>query len=237
MNNILLDVRWFEAFLWLSFTLVVYVFSLKLYEVTKKFSLFNPLLHPLIVTPIIIIAVQLLTKTSVQDYQSHTAILTMLLGPATVALAVPLFKQLRILRRMSWRVLLPIVLAGILAPLLSWVSLYLLDTPINLQMTMLVKSITTPLAMDAASVIGGIPPLAAVFVISTGIVGAVCGPVVFTIIGVTNHAAQGTALGTVAHGIGTAKAISISEQCSAFASLALCVNGIFTALLLPILFG
>jgi putative effector of murein hydrolase len=138
---------------------------------------------------------------------------------------------------MNWRVLVPICVGGALAPVLSWTCLYLLNTPLNLQMTVLVKSITTPLAMDAAGAIGGIPALAAVFVISTGIVGAICGPALFALIGVNNPAAQGTALGAVSHAIGTARAISIGEQCTAFATLALCVNGIATSLILPILFG
>jgi putative effector of murein hydrolase len=148
-----------------------------------------------------------------------------------------LYKQLNILMKMNWRVLVPISVAGILSPALSWTCLYLLNTPLNLQMTMLVKSITTPLAMDTAGAIGGIPSLAAVFVISTGIVGAICGPALFALIGVHNQAAQGTALGAVSHAVGTARAISISQQCTAFATLALCVNGIATSLILPMLFG
>jgi putative effector of murein hydrolase len=189
------------------------------------------------VSTLLIILLQSLTHTSVSEYQGYTNLLSALLGPATVALAVPLYKQLSILMKMSWRVLLPISVAGILSPTLSWTCLYLLDAPVNLQMTILVKSITTPLAMDAAGAIGGISPLAAVFVISTGIVGAICGPPLFALIGVHNQAAQGTALGAVSHAIGTARSISISEQCTAFATLALCVNGMATSLILPILFG
>jgi putative effector of murein hydrolase len=215
----------------------VYFAALKLYQVTKPLWFIQPVLHPLIVSTAIIITLQLVMHTSVEQYQQHTMLLSALLGPATVALAVPLYKQLSLLMKMSWRVLVPICVAGVLAPLLSWLCLYLLNTPLNLQMTILVKSITTPLAMDAAGAIGGIPSLAAVFVISTGIVGAICGPAVFSLIGVHNQAAQGTALGAVSHAIGTARAISISEQCTAFATLALCVNGIATALILPILFG
>lgn len=237
MNSILADINWLATIMWLTLTLVIYFASFKVYVLTEKFRFVNPILHPLIVSTSLILGLQYLSNTSVNEYQSYTHLLSMLLGPATVALAVPLYKQIRILVKMSWRVLVPIVFAGILAPLLSWLSVYLLNTPINLQMTVLVKSITTPLAMDAANLIGGVPALAAIFVISTGIVGAVCGPPLFAIIGVNNHAAQGTALGAIAHGIGTAKAISVSEQCTAFATLALCVNGIFTALLLPILFA
>lgn len=221
------------SLLWLLVTVVIYAACIKLYQRSSEF----PLLHPLITSTSIVIAAQILFDVSVIQYQDYTALLSFLLGPATVALAVPLYKQIKILLQMNWRVLLPIVFAGALAPVLSWSSLYLLNAPLNLQMTVMVKSITTPLAMDTAAVTGGIPALAAVFVISTGIVGAVFGPVLFRVFHITNEAAQGTALGSVAHAIGTAKAISISQQCAAFATLALCVNGILTAILLPLLFA
>jgi putative effector of murein hydrolase len=211
--------------------------ALYLYKVSKPLWFIHPLLHPLIVSTSVVILLQYVASTSVSEYQEYTKLLSALLGPATVALAVPLYKQLTLLMKMNWRVLVPILVGGTIAPTLSWVSVYLLDTPLNVQMTVMVKSITTPLAMDAAGAIGGIPSLAAVFVISTGIVGAVCGPALFKFIGVHNHAAQGTALGAISHAVGTARSISISEQCTAFATLALCVNGIATSLIVPILFG
>lgn len=237
MYNLLFDINWMATFIWLFVTVFIYFAALHLYKISSSLWFIHPFLHPLIVSSSAIILLQYLSDTSVNDYQRYTHLLSALLGPATVALAVPLYKQLALLMRMSWRVLLPIIIAGTIAPVLSWTSVYLLDTPLNLQMSVLVKSITTPLAMDAASAIGGIPSLAAVLVISTGIVGAICGPSLFALIKVHNHAAQGTALGAISHAIGTARTISISEQCTAFATLALCVNGIVTSLLLPILFG
>ena len=237
MFNTIVNSMWLGPLCWLTITVFVYFAALKLYQITKPLWFIHPVLHPLIVSTAIIIALQSLMHTSVEQYQQHTMLLTALLGPATVALAVPLYKQLKLLMKMNWRVLVPICVGGALAPVLSWVCLYLLNTPVNLQMTILVKSITTPLAMDTAAVIGGIPALAAVFVISTGIVGAILGPALFALIGVHNHAAQGTALGAISHAIGTARAISISEQCTAFATLGLCVNGIATSLILPILFA
>ena len=237
MLPLLNDINWLATLLWLIVTVIIYFGALHLYKITIPLWFIQPALHPLIVSTLVIILLQSLTHTSVSEYQNHTHLLSALLGPATVALAVPLYKQLSILMTMSWRVLVPIAVAGILSPVISWTCLYLLDTPLNLQMTILVKSITTPLAMDAAGAIGGIPSLAAIFVIITGIVGATCGPALFRLIGVHNQAAQGTALGAVSHAIGTARAISIGEQCTAFATLALCVNGIATSLMLPILFG
>lgn len=234
MNDFNVSSPWLvQAAAWLIFTVAVYAGSLQLYKKTRSF----PLFHPLIVSTVLVIAAQWLMQVSVAEYQDYTSLLTFLLGPATVALAVPLYHQSRILLKMNWRVLLPIVIAGTLAPCLSWLSVYILDAPLNLQMTVMVKSITTPLAMDTAELISGVPALAAVFVISTGIVGAVCGPWLFQMLGIHNHAAQGTALGAVTHAIGTAKAVSISEQCAAFATLALCLNGIMTSILLPILFA
>jgi putative effector of murein hydrolase len=237
VNALLNEINWLATLAWLCVTVVVYFFSLHLYRLAKPLWFIHPILHPLIVSTVCIILLQWLTHTSVSEYQGYTQLLSALLGPATVALAVPLYKQLNLLLKMNWRVLLPIIISGTLAPVLSWSSVYFLDAPLNLQMTVLVKSITTPLAMDTADAIGGIPALAAVFVISTGIVGAICGPAIFAFIGVHNHAAQGTALGAVSHVIGTARTISISEQCTAFATLALCVNGIVTSLILPILFA
>lgn len=231
------DIDWLASLLWLIVTVTIYFGALHLYKVARPLWFIQPVLHPLIVSTLLIILLQALANTSVSEYQSYTNLLSALLGPATVALAVPLYKQFSILMKMSWRVLVPISVAGVLSPALSWTCLYLLDTPLNLQMTILVKSITTPLAMDAAGAIGGIPSLAAVFVIITGIVGATCGPALFMLIGVHNQAAQGTALGAVSHALGTARAISIGEQCTAFATLALCINGIATSLILPILFG
>ncbi len=237
MYAMLIEVNWLQVLVWTGVTVLIYFLSLKLHALTKSLWFLQPILHPLIVSSVAVIGLQLLTQTSVQSYQEYTTGLSMLLGPATVALAVPLYRQLRILIRMGWRVLVPIIFAGIIAPTLAWTSLYFFDTPLNLQLTMLVKSITTPLAMDAAQAIGGIPSLAAIFVIITGIVGAICGPSLFAVMGVTNTAAQGTALGAVAHAIGTARAITMGEQCTAFATLALCVNGIMTSLLVPLLFS
>jgi putative effector of murein hydrolase len=149
---------------------------------------------------------------------------------------VPLYNQIRVLKQLGFKVLLPIVIGGTVAPSLAWFSVYLLDTPMQLQMTMLVKSITTPLAMGTADLIGGSSELAAIIVILTGIVGATFAPWLILLTKADSEYAQGLALGSVAHVIGTSKALSISETCGAFATLGLCLNGIITALLLPLLF-
>lgn len=233
LASIFSDQTLLTAIAWLAYTLVIYAMCVFVYRKLNQ----SALLHPLLLSTTILLLSFHFVSVSIEDYQQATQLYSFLLGPATVALAIPLYNQLRLLVSMSWRVLVPVAFASAVAPILSWYSLYLFDAPLNLQMTVLVKSITTPLAMDTAAAIGGVSALAAIIVISTGISGAVCGPVLFKVLKIHNHAAQGTALGSVAHAIGIAKAISISDQATAFATLALCVNGIVTSILLPVLFA
>jgi putative effector of murein hydrolase len=214
-------------------TLSVYLLTRQLYFWSNQ----NPLLHPLTISTLIIGFILHFAAIDVTEFKRGITLFELLLGPATVALAVPLYNQLPVLRQLGFRVLAPILIGGSLAPTIAWFSVYALDTPLQLQMTILVKSITTPLAMGTADLIGGTPALAAVIVILTGIVGATFGPWLIMLTKTDSEYAQGLALGSVAHVVGTSKALSISETCGAFATLGLCLNGIFTALLLPILFA
>lgn len=221
------------AFLWTSMSLLAYAIGLLLYRKANN----HPAFHPLITSSTLIISALLMFGIDVERYLNDVWLLAFMLGPATVALAIPLYNQLSVLVKMGWRVMVPILVGGTLAPALAWLSIYFFDTPINLQMTILVKSITTPLAMGTAEAIGGIGSLAAVLVVLTGIIGAIFAPLVFQLSKTHSEMAQGVALGTVAHAVGTSKAISISETCAAFATLSVCLNGIITALMLPLLFA
>jgi predicted murein hydrolase (TIGR00659 family) len=195
-----------------------------------------PWAHPLILTIAILTLGLSLTDVSIPHYQSSVSFIHWLLGPITVALAVPIYQQWHNLKAMGKTLPLIIVAGGVIAPLSAWLFVWSLGAPAKLQLTMLVKSITTPLAMGAAQEIGGIPALAAVIVIITGIVGACLADWVFALVGVDDERARGIALGTVAHAVGTAKAVSDSTVTGAFASVALCVNGILTAVVLPFVF-
>lgn len=194
------------------------------------------LLHPIVGTSAVCFVYMHFFSISTEMFQRQTLILMWLLGPATVALAIPLYNQFHLLRTLHWRVLTPILIGGILAPVLSWLCVAWLDIDQQVKMTMLVKSITTPLAMQTAELIGGIASLAAVLVILTGIVVAVFGPALAVLVKVESHVAQGVAMGTVGHAIATARTADISEYCLALSSASLCINGIVTALMLPILF-
>ena len=215
---------------WLTVTLVSYAAALWL----NRRAGGHPLLHPLVLTTAVVLLLIASVHTDVKQYQQHTSVIHWLLGPATVALALPMYAQWQKVRELGWRLVVAVAVAGTIAPVLAWICLYITDAPLALQLTMLAKSITTPLAMETSRMIGGVPALAAVFVITTGIVGAMAGPFTFRLLHLTHPQAQGIALGSITHAIGTARAISMGEAQAAMASLGLCVNGIMTALVLPV---
>ncbi|MBU2977790.1 LrgB family protein [Alteromonas sp. C1M14] len=218
---------------WIGITLCAYLFSLWVVRKTNN----NPFANPVLVTAIITGAAILLSQREMSAYQQDTAIIHWLLGPATVALALPMYAQWEKIRSLGWRLVAAVATGGIIAPVTAWLAVYAFDTPFAIQMTMLAKSITTPLAMEATEQVHGVPALAAVFVITTGIVGAVLAPAVYRLLAVTLPQAQGVALGSVCHAIGTAKALHMGEKTGALATLGLCLNGIMTAIVLPLLFA
>ncbi|WP_394221785.1 LrgB family protein [Alteromonas gracilis] len=218
---------------WLSISVVSYIIAL---WVNRKCE-GHPAAHPIIITALLISLCLYLGNFSVANYQNAASLLHWLLGPITVALALPIYRQWQKLKQYGWRLIASIVFGGILAPVLAWFTLFIMDAPKAIQLTMLAKSITTPLAMESSAQIGGIPALAAVFVIVTGVVGAVVSTGMFTLFNVENPQSKGVALGTVAHAMGTAKAIHMGDDVAAMATLGLCVNGIFTALVVPVIFG
>lgn len=218
-----------NAFLWLLLTVSCYGLSLQIFRVGRS----HPLLHPLVFT-VGLVAIGLeLTNVGAEEFTHHTLALQWLLGPATVALAIPLYNQWQKISHLGTPLIVSIACGGILASILAWLCMYFTHAPIAIQMTMLAKSITSPLAMETSHAIGGIAPLAAAFVIVTGMVGAITANLVFTCFKVTLPEAQGVALGTVCHAVGTAKAIHMGEIQGALATVGLGVNGMFTALVLP----
>jgi predicted murein hydrolase (TIGR00659 family) len=226
------DFSFSNAIVWTLLTICAYLCAL---YVHKK-SASTLLLHPLIISACVLALCLWLTDTSVELYQTNSSFLHWMLGPATVALAIPLRNQLNNLKH-YWKVILLAILAGgIIGPALAGATLYFVGLERGVIMTMLTKSITTPLAMDTAQVIGGYPSLAAVLVIISGIIGALFCQLVFRLINVRSEIAQGIALGTAAHAVGTAQAFQMSEKTGAFASLALCINGLLTAIFLPMLY-
>ena len=214
----------------LTITLLAYQAAFWLY----RRSGMNPLANPVLIAVVILVLFLTLTATKYETYFAGAQFVHFLLGPATVALAVPLYQHLRRVRSMLWPVLAGL-LAGSLTAALSAVAIAaLFGASEPVQRSLAPKSVTTPIAMGIAERIGGIPSLTAVLVIVTGILGAVGARHVFDAMKLRDPAIRGFAIGVASHGIGTARAFQVSEQAGAFAALAMGLNGALTALLLPL---
>lgn len=195
----------------------------------------NPLLNPVLIAVVLIVAILFATATSYQTYFDGAQFVHFLLGPATVSLAIPLYRQFDKVRRSALAVISSVI-AGSLTAAATAVSIgWLLGASRETLVSLAPKSVTAPVAMGIAEQLGGLPSLTAVLVIVTGVMGAMLGPPILDLIGVRNWAARGLAIGTASHGIGTARALQVNEVAGAFAGLAMGLNALATAILLPLL--
>lgn len=210
-------------------TLGSYQLAMAAYERTRWVFL-----QPVLVSMALVIGSLWLLDIGFEEYRRHSELLTLFLGPATVALAVPLFMNLKRIRLLFWPVLITLVLAGVVATVLGVGLGWLFGVDQQMLMTLAPKSVTSPIAMLVAEQIGGVAALAAVFVLLTGVLGAMFGPELLRLVGVRHPAAQGMALGLAAHAVGTARALQEGEECGAFAALSMSLMGVATAVLLPL---
>ncbi|WP_316861386.1 LrgB family protein [uncultured Cohaesibacter sp.] len=216
--------------LYLSLTLVAYQIGLYCYEKSGR----KPLVNPLPIAVVLIITVLLLTGTSYERYFEGAYFLHFLLGPATVALAIPLYRQFDKVRRSAFAILVSLLIGSITSVVSSVLIAWVLGGSEMSFLSLAPKSVTTPVAMGITEVLGGIPSLTAVLVVITGILGATLGPLVLNLVGVKGWAARGLAIGTAAHGLGTARKLQVNEEAGAFSGLAMGLNALATAILLPI---
>ncbi len=215
--------------LWLTLTLVAYLFAFALYRRSR----FNPLVNPVAIAVCLLLAILLGTRTSYRTYFDGAQFVHFLLGPATVALAIPLYEQWGKLRR-HWVALSVALVVGLLVASTSAVLIarWLGASPQTLA-SLVPKSITTPVAMSISEKLGGIPSLTAVCVVITGIVGSTLARFVLNAMRVESHAVRGFALGLSSHGQGVARAFQVSDEMGAFAGLAMGLAALTSALLLP----
>lgn len=233
MKKANLDVLWVylstSPLTGLTLTLVAYLFAYWLQKKTHSHPLANTVLTSVV---IIVIALQL-TDTSYQDYFEGAQFIHFLLGPATVALAVPLYRQLDDVKQYLLPIFLSVTL-GIIAGTLSIVLVAkLLGADLATQMSLSVRSVTAPVAMGIAEKIGGIASLSVVMVLITGILGAIFGGHLLRMLGIKSEMVIGIAMGNNSHGIGTARAFTINQRKGAFAALAMALAVILNALMLP----
>jgi predicted murein hydrolase (TIGR00659 family) len=217
----------------LTLTLAAFAIGSAIYERAGR----NPLLNPVLIAVAMLVALLMATGTSYGDYFEGAQFVHFLLGPATVCLALPLYRQFEKVRR-SALALGASILAGSLTASASAVGIaWLAGGGRETLLSLAPKSVTAPVAMGISEQLGGLPSLTAALVIVTGIIGATLGPVVLNLIGITDWQARGVAMGTGSHGIGTARALQVNEVAGAFSGLAMGLNALATAILLPVLFG
>lgn len=217
--------------LWLTLTVLVYLGALWLY----RRSGLNPLVNPVLISVAAIVSVLMLTRTPYPQYFDGAKFVHFLIGPATVALAIPLYNQLERLKRMGLPIGIALV-SGCVTAIVSAVGIgWLLGATPETLRSLAPKSSTMPIAMGVAERIGGLPSLAAVAVAVTGISGAIMARSVFNMLKIQDPAVRGFAVGVASHAIGTARALQVHEQAGAFSALAMALNGIATALLVPLL--
>ena len=215
----------------LTLTLIAFQMGDALY---RRFNR-NPLLNPVMIAVAMLVGALWVTGTDYQTYFEGAQFVHFLLGPATVCLAVPLYRQFHKVRRHALAIGASLVTGSAFAAISAVVLARLLDASADVAIAIAPKSVTAPIAMGITEMLGGLPSLTAVLVILTGITGAALGPVVLTLFGVKDWAARGFAMGTASHGIGTARALQVNETAGAFAGIAMGLNAIATAILLPLL--
>ena len=197
----------------------------------------NPLFNPILIGMLLVIGVLLLTGVPNEHYQAGTTHMTWLLTPATVCLALPLYENVKVLKKS-----LPAILTGITAgTLTSLVFVFVLCRAFGLDraltVSMLPKSVTSAFGMALSEANGGYGALTTAAIVITGVLGALVGSVLCKLFRITDPVAQGVAFGTGSHVIGTARASQIDPLIGAVSSLSLVVAGLLTAVLLPLLLG
>ncbi|HPG60524.1 MAG TPA: LrgB family protein [Casimicrobium sp.] len=214
----------------LTATIVTYVLAQTVYLRLNQAPWANPVLW----TVLVLAALLTVSDTPYPTYFAGAQFIHFLLGPAVVALAWPLWQRRFEVRRRAGAILLAALLGGTVAALSAVGIGYALGLPTEVIMSLAPKSVTAPVAMGVAEKIGGIPALAAVFAVLTGLVGAVSGKYLFDALGIHSLATRGFALGTAAHGIGAARALQVNADAGAYAGLALGLQVLLASFLMPL---
>ena len=215
----------------LTLTLAAFVSASALY---RRLNM-NPLVNPVLLSVIAIVIILHFTNTSYDTYFEGAQFVHFLLGPATVALAIPLYRQFERVRQSATSILISLLCGSVTSAVSAVAIAWLLGAnPVSI-VSVSPKSVTAPVAMGISEQLGGLPSLTAVIVILTGIIGAMLGPLILNLLKIKDWSARGLAIGTASHGIGTARALQVNEVAGAFSGLAMGLNALATAILLPLL--
>ena len=217
--------------LWLAATLAAYLAADALQRRLGR----HPLANPVLLAVVVLVGVLHVSGTPYATYFDGAQFVHFMLGPATVALGVPLAAKAGELRRMLLPMLAAVVAGSVTSIVAAAGVAWALGASRTTLLSLAPKSVTTPIAMAISEQIGGVPALTAVLVILTGITGAIVVTPLMNGLGLRDYAARGLAAGVASHGIGTARAFQVSELAGTLAGIGLAINGLVTAILAPVL--
>lgn len=223
MTNLMISV------LCMVITLLLYFLNKRLYRRFRKLPLM-----PLVMTPVLLVLMLVIGHISWQNYIGETHWLLWLLGPATIAFAVPVYDNLAVIKRHWMSLSVGVVTASVVAVTSSVWLARLFHLSDDVQRSLAVRSITTPFALEAAKAMGGKPDLVALFVVVTGVLGMAMGDVLFLKMSIQTGLAKGAGFGAASHGAGTARSYELGQQEGVVASLVMMLSGALMVIVAPV---
>jgi len=216
---------------WLTATLGAFLVA---DEISKRLRR-NPLANPVLIAVALVAALLKLSDTPYKTYFDGAQFVHFLLGPATVALGAPFYKNFALVRKNLAPMAAALVVGALVAIVSSVAIAAWLGAPRAALISMAPKSVTAGVAMAVSEKLGGLPPLTAVLVILTGVIGAVVVTPLMNALRIRDYAARGFAAGLASHGIGTARAFTVNPIAGAFAGIAMGLNAVVTPVLVPLI--
>ena len=219
-----------EPLFWLTLTIGSYLIADFIY---RKSNLF-PLLNPVAISVLLVSLILIFFNIQYERYFEGAKFIHFLLGPATVGLAVPIYKKWDLIVINSKAIFISLLIGSIFAILVTYLLSLYFELPKELILSLLPRSVTAPIAMGISEIIGGIPSLTAIITLITGVIGASLGIFVFDLMKLKNMDARGFSLGLASHGIGTARAMSKNKNAGVFAAVGMGLSGLVTSILVPL---
>jgi predicted murein hydrolase (TIGR00659 family) len=219
-----------EPLFWLTLTIGSYLIADFIY---RKSNLF-PLLNPVAISVLLVSLILIVFNIQYERYFDGAKFIHFLLGPATVALAIPIYRKWDLIVSNSKAILISLILGSFFAIFITYVLSLQFKLQEELIFSLLPRSVTAPIAMGISEIIGGIPSLTAIITLITGVVGASLGVFVFDLMKLKKMEARGFSLGLASHGIGTARAMSRDKNAGVFAAVGMGLSGLITSIIVPL---
>ena len=219
-----------EPLFWLTLTIGSYLIADFIYRKSNLFPLLNPVAISVLIVSLILVSFNI----DYERYFDGAKFIHFLLGPATVALAIPIYKKWNLIISNSKAIFLSLMAGSIFAILITFSLSSYLDLKDELILSLLPRSVTAPIAMGISEIIGGIPSLTAIITLITGIIGASLGVFVFDLMKLKKMEARGFSLGLASHGVGTARAMSRDKNAGVFAAVGMGLSGLITSIIIPL---